>query len=330
MIAALRLGVLAWPFWNAEERRLRALWRLALHGLGVSIVWTLIGWTGALAAGAIGGAAVLYGLNVLGVIAVTWLAARVLDRRPFPDLGLRARRGYLADVALGTAIGGFCMATIAIVEDVLGLATYAPRVGSIEALAQALPAIGSSFTVFVGVAIVEELVSRGYHLTNLAEGLARPGAPRHPLATMAALAISSGVFGLGHAQNPSATPVSVAFIAVGGVFLAIGYLTQGDLAVPIGAHLGWNFFQNLLGMPVSGMTDFHQGALVTRTEIGDDLWSGGAFGPEAGLTGLVGMGLGIALTVAWVRARTGRVRVVARFGTPPRRTTGVPDSALGA
>lgn len=329
MFAAL-FTRLAWPFWNPEERRLRALWRLAIHGVAVGLVWTLVGWTGALASGAIDGAAVLYGINVLGVISVTWLAARVLDRRRFTDLGLRLRRGYLVDVALGTLIGGACMGAIALLEDVFGLATYAVRVDSGETLARALPAIGSSLTVFVGVAIVEELVSRGYHLTNLAEGLARTGKPRHPTATLAALGLSAAMFGVGHAGNDSASLISVAFITFGGVFLAIGFLTQGDLAVPIGAHLGWNFFQNLLGMPVSGITELHAAALVTRTEIGDDLWSGGPFGPEAGLTGLFGMGLGIALTVGWVRARTGRFRIIARFGTPPQRAERAPVAAAGA
>lgn len=314
---------LAWPIWNAEERRMRALVRLGLHGVALALLMGAAGRATDPIARALARpgaplpiAPVWYGLSLLAAIVATWLCARAIDRRRFTELGLRVRRGYLADVALGAAIGGICMASIAIAEDVLGLASYSARYASGAQLLEALPAIASSLLVFVAVAMMEELVSRGYHLTNLAEGLGRGRARSHRGATIGALAISSAAFGLGHASNPSATWVPIALIAVGGVFLALGYLMQGDLALPIGVHLGWNFFQNLLDMPVSGMTDFRDGAVVVRVETGNDLLTGGAFGPEAGLLGLAAMGLGIALSLGWIKARTGRTRILARFGRP--------------
>lgn len=316
---------LAWPIWNREERRIRALLRIAIHGALITLLLTasrpaiepiaqMLRSSGA----APPTAAVAFGRNLFCIIVATWICARALDRRRFTDLGLRPRRGYLGDVALGVVIGGLCMAAIAVAEDVLLLARYTLRIASGADLLAAAPAIGSSISVFIGVAIMEELVSRGYHLTNLAEGLADPRSHRHVTASLGAVAISSVMFGLGHAANPSASSVAIAVIALGGVFLALGYLMQGDLAIPIGVHLGWNFFQNLFGMPVSGMTDFREGALFVRVETGSDLVTGGAFGPEAGLLGVAAMTLGIALTLGWIRARTGRTKILARFGRTAR------------
>ncbi|MFO0943531.1 MAG: hypothetical protein U0930_22575 [Pirellulales bacterium] len=82
------LQLVAWPFYNRNERRLRALWRLFLH-LVVAIILMLIPYLvlGAIAS-ALGAAEVLESETVAGVIQsmAFALAALVcfvlLDRRP--------------------------------------------------------------------------------------------------------------------------------------------------------------------------------------------------------------------------------------------------------
>jgi membrane protease YdiL (CAAX protease family) len=307
------LARLLWPVWNAEERRPRALVRIAVHAVLVTLVLVLIGRFSPWWRGTPWGIPLAFGLETAGVFGVTWLAARALDRRPFAALGLMPRPGYALDLALGVLIGGACMGAIALVEIAFGWASYAPR---IDAWGEIAPATGRALVVFGAIAIVEEVISRGYHLVNLAEGLACGPVPR-PRAVALAVALSSAGFGLAHAWNPSATLLSTALIACGGVLLAVGFLTQGDLAIPIGVHFGWNYFQNLFDMPVSGQDDYAGAAIVVRTELGPDLATGGAFGPEGGLTGLGGMLLGIALTLAWVRARQGRLSLAPRLGLAP-------------
>jgi membrane protease YdiL (CAAX protease family) len=305
--------------WSPEERRLRALLRIALYvmlmavaigGAGWLTPWQ---WVDPLAA-----LAIFFGLQMLFVLALTWFAARAIDRRRFVDLGLAPRSGYVSDVVFGVAAGGGCMGAIAVVEQMTGWAVYDARVADAGAIVDALSAIGTSFSIFVAVAVIEELTFRGYAITNLGEGLARRGAGGpHPVAAGGALVLSSIAFGVAHAENPSASWVSIAYIAFGGVFLGTSYLLRGDLAMPIGLHLGWNFFQNLLGMPVSGRGEFAGAALLSRLETGPDVATGGAFGPEAGLTGLCAMALGIAMTLGWVRVRAGRLAIDPRLGRPP-------------
>jgi hypothetical protein len=87
------------------------------------------------------------------------------------------------------------------------------------------------------------------------------------------------------------------------------------LAIPIGLHITWNFFQgNVFGFPVSG-TD--AGATFIAIEQGGDaLVTGGAFGPEASLIGIGAMVLGCALTVLWVRLRYGSAGIREKLATP--------------
>ena len=168
--------------------------------------------------------------------------------------------------------------------------------------------------MFIAVAIIEEVIFRGYPLHNVCEGLKARGASRGARAAIATL-LTSLAFGVAHAANPNASAMAVLFIAFGGIFLASGLLFSGDLAIPIGAHLGWNFFQNCFGMQVSGQ-QFEAATLFRRDELGPDFATGGAFGPEAGLEGLCAMALGTILTLCWIRVRTGSLVLHPRFDSP--------------
>ncbi|WP_254824086.1 hypothetical protein [Haloglomus halophilum] len=107
-------------------------------------------------------------------------------------------------------------------------------------------------------------------------------------------------------------------IAIAGVFLAPGYVLSGELAIPLGLHLSWNYAQGVLfEFPVSGVG---LGVAVVRTrETGPDLVTGGRFGPEVGLLGVVAILVGIAAIAWWVRARTGRLGLEPGVWTPDLR-----------
>jgi hypothetical protein len=101
-----------------------------------------------------------------------------------------------------------------------------------------------------------------------------------------AIALASVAFGLIHAANDHATALSVTSNALGGIMYALAFVRTSRIWMPIGLHAAWNFVQGtLLGFPVSGATDWSVG-LVRQAEVGNDLLTGGAFGPEGGLVGI--------------------------------------------
>jgi uncharacterized protein len=162
------------------------------------------------------------------------------------------------------------------------------------------------------------MLSRGYHMRNMAEGLNfRAIGPRAAL--LLAYLISSSIFGLLHLGNDNASWVSTVPTSLSpGCSWAWGFLLTGELAIPIGLHITWNFFQgNVFGFPVSGMQA--AASFIAVQQGGPDAWTGGAFGPEAGLIGLMAMALGMLLTVLWVRMRYGSARIQDRLAiyTPP-------------
>ena len=321
------------PFFDEVTGRLRAPWRLLLQYLAYTVTVPLLvnllagafllagtgagsSSTSALAGSpllpVIGGVA---GLG--GALLSVWLAGRFLDRRPFADFGFHLSVGWWLDLLFGMALGALLMTTVFLVQSGLGWVTVT---GSFESLVPGAPfwlAVLVPATLFVCVGFYEELVFRGYQLRNAAEGLNSSSlGPRG--AVVLAWALSSAFFGYLHAANPSATILSTANVALAGLMLGCGYVLTGELAIPIGLHVTWNFFQGtVFGFPVSGLR-IGGATFLSIEQGGPDLWTGGPFGPEGGLLAPAAMALGIVLTALWVRLRRGRVAVHVPIANGPR------------
>lgn len=306
--------------WNDEERRVRALWRVILHGLTLvvlAIVMSVL--AKLLGLGSIGGLSARGTVIVALVVALgTFICGRGLDRRRLVDFGLELSPRWWADLGAGVVIGAISMALIFVVELGAGWLTIEARaVGGAPGQPFAL-ALVDPFVVFIAVGFYEELLSRGYHLRNLAEGLRglKLGVEIGPGAALVlATLLSASVFGMLHLGNHNASAISTINIGLAGCMLAAGLIWTGQLALPIGLHLGWNFCQgNVFGFAVSGNL---VGPRVFAIEQGGDpLITGGAFGPEAGLIGLAAMLVALGLQALWTRVAHGQLRVHHELSAP--------------
>ncbi|HET7273505.1 MAG TPA: CPBP family intramembrane glutamic endopeptidase [Rubrobacter sp.] len=256
--------------------------------------------------------------GLVGAALTVWLAGRFIDRRPFADFGFHLGAGWWLDFLFGIVLGALLMTVVFLVELGLGWVRVA---GAFETYGTDAPFVISLLlpaAAFLCVGFSEETVFRGYQLKNAAEGLNYPAlGPRG--AVLLAWVSSSVFFGLLHADNPSATPVSTFNIVLAGLMLGFGYVLSGELAIPIGLHVTWNLFQGAVyGFPVSGFGPFGATLLATK-QGGPDLWTGGTFGPEGGLLGPAAMLLGILLIGLWTRLRTGKISLHAPIAEGPYR-----------
>jgi membrane protease YdiL (CAAX protease family) len=137
----------------------------------------------------------------------------------------------------------------------------------------------------------EELLSRGYWLQNLSDGLNKS----------LGVLLSSAIFALAHVFNPNLSWQAFLGLFLSGLFLAYGYVRTKQLWLPIGLHIGWNFFEGtVFGFPVSGQYYYQ---LVRQTVIGPDIITGGAFGPEGGLLLLPALLIGAIGVYGYTRNR---------------------------
>lgn len=321
-------------FWNEQQRRLRTLWRL----LGTTLLFTVLMILLGLASGAIAAlwmavagtspqvallelssspgfrmAGSLFGLLI--VLAGMWITARLIDRRPFADFGFRLDGDWWVDLGFGLALGALLMAGIFLIEWAAGWIAITGTLQTANSSQSFALALVPPLVIFLAVGIYEELISRGYLLQNLAEGLDWPVLKTRGAIVLAWL-LSSLLFGLAHASNPNATVISTFNLILAGIFLGLGYVLTGELAIPIGLHITWNFFQGVVfGFPVSGLAPAT--TFIAIVQGGPDLWTGGAFGPEAGLMGILAMLAGSLLVLLWVHWRRGQIALQDGVARPP-------------
>ena len=284
-------------FLSRDERRLRAGWRLGGQFLLMVVFFLIMGVPLGLLMlvfPALPGEAILLASTLISFLAITasvYLARRFLDRRSFGSLGLGWNRQAAADLLYGVMVAGLMMGLVFLVEWAAGWLSFEGFAWQFESWPRVLVECALIAFVFMLVGWHEELLSRGYWLQNLGEGLNLPWG----------VSLSSALFALAHIANPNVSWGALLGLFAAGLFLAYGYLRTQQLWLPIGLHIGWNFFEGtVFGFPVSGSFFYR---LIRQSISGPELITGGEFGPEAGLIILPMMALGAGLIYWFTRQR---------------------------
>lgn len=197
-------------------------------------------------------------------LAVMWIFARVIDRRPLLPFGFQLRHPFPAHLLQGIIWGAGANLLVFVILWVAGSLT----VVNVEIV---FGVFGFLFLSLLFAAAQEELLIRGYVLNNLLKST-RP---------WLALALSSLVFALFHLSNPNVSLIGLINIVLAGLFLGVYYMHRQNLWLPISLHFAWNFMQGpILGSPVSGI---NIPSWLTLEFSGSDVITGGAFGFEASI-----------------------------------------------
>jgi hypothetical protein len=294
-------NLLSWIFISPAEPRLRAGWRLLLQTILMvimGIVLTII--TQPILGRIFDPNLSLFVSQIMELIifgASIYIARRFLDKRSFASLGLKLDQTVLPDLLAGIGITFMMMGLIYILETSLGWLKFESFAWQADTIENVAVNVFAFFVVFILVGWNEELLSRGYHLQTVASGIN----------LFWGMVISSAVFGLLHLGNPNATWVSTAGIFFAGILLAYGYIRTGQLWLSIGMHVGWNFFEGVVfGFPVSGLDIYR---LIRHQIQGPEIWTGGAFGPEAGLVVLPALVIGFVLIYLYTIKRTPAIKL---------------------
>jgi len=204
--------------------------------------------------------------NLVSTLCLVWFLMKVIDDEPFIQLGLHLKN-RLNNIILGLLLGFLIML-------LGGLIIYYFDDLQFYKLNYDVNEIILSIVLFTIVAIVEEVLFRGYILRNL----------MYSFNKYFALFLSSVLFSLMHGANPNMDWFSFLNLFLAGILLGVSYIYTKNLWFPIALHFSWNFFQTLFGFNVSGQ-DFY--SLIEFRISEKNILNGGNFGFEGSILSII-------------------------------------------
>lgn len=300
--------------WNDAERRPRSPIRITV---GIVLVFLFAGLGGGYRPTPLtGDGPVTEAINNLvrgmpqaaGIVLGVVLVSVLIDRRTFTDLGVDLESGvwrrFAGGLALGTGI-----TTLSVVGGALvGFYEIAGIQMTGGPVVWLLLVVVTGFSQLITV-IAEELLARGYLITNVMEGLnGVPSIPRR-VAAGVAVAIASIFFYFTHSARGEVFGIMAAGLSV---LLGVAYVLTADLSVPIGIHFGVNLAGGLIGTQPLSVSLVQ---LATDTTVAESL----VLPNEAVAVRLVGAVIAIGLLLWWYRSMSGEVRVVSSISQPTLR-----------
>ena len=203
---------------------------------------------------------------------------RYVDRRSVASLGFAPRGPWLRFLAIGVLFGAG-MQGIALGFEV---ASGAARVTGHGALVADVRIVAIAVLVFLAAAFSEEMSMRGYVLQNLWE----------EWGVGPAVGLSSIAFAALHLGNPHSREqagLTAAGLCLFALWACMSLVWSGSLWLALGAHMAWNVCEGpVFGLPVSGV-DMPMPTVLDVSVNGPQWLTGGAFGPEAGLSAIIAL-----------------------------------------
>ncbi|HUP88475.1 MAG TPA: type II CAAX endopeptidase family protein [Longimicrobiales bacterium] len=224
--------------------------------------------------------------TLMAAVAAGVFLLKTLERRPIADMGIPLNKRVPRQFGAGLLLGTIGIAVGCLVLLLFGALRYADEGGTFGAW---LGLTASALWYLLIPAAAEEALFRGYAFQKLVAAFG----------PWIAVVIASAGFAWAHRNNPSINAIALANIFVAGVVLSLAFLRTRSLWFATGVHLGWNWSMGaLFDLPISGLELFNA-PLYEPRDRGPAWLSGGAFGPEAGLAGLLALGF-IAAGIVWV------------------------------
>jgi len=207
-------------------------------------------------------------VDTMTIFIVIFILLKVLDNKGLKDIGFNSISENRFELLCGLILGAVSMTIVFILllvsnNIVLSNSLIKPNFSS---------SILIGIPLFILVAISEETICRGYIL-NILNQMEKP---------WLSVVMSSAIFAVMHIANPNAKLVGILNIFLVGLLFSFMYIRTKSLWMPIGYHFTWNYFQgNIFGFPVSGQTQ--QSGIYIIKSIKENIFTGGAFGPEGGI-----------------------------------------------
>lgn len=216
----------------------------------------------------------------IAILAVATAGIQLLRRKPVTEVTGALNLRWFGHLLAGCLVGTALMLVPALFLTLGGWIGW-------QAMAPGWSALAPALLLMAGVAVAEELLFRGVLFQRLIDGVG----------VWPAQLLIAALFVMTHMGNPNlegATRLwAGANIFLASILFGLAWVRTSSLALPIGIHFMANVTQGvILGFGVSGTTE---PSLFAPRFLTDLTWlTGGAFGLEASLPGLLAVILAVA------------------------------------
>lgn len=226
------------------------------------------------------------------LVLLLYFNSRIIDKIPFIEYGL-----ILTKYTVIYFLAGIIIASISVIIMLFfGAYIGALKFNTVATTLKVHSVMSFAFKMIL-VAFIEEAVFRGYLYTNIQNSL--QSLFNHPYWSMAlALFFSSILFSLAHFNTNHFSTITFIGLLINGIVWCVPFILTKNLGLSIGMHASWNFVQHLLGFTMSGNEPVY--SIYNINNIGPKIITGGPYGPEAGLLGLLGYLLMLHLSIMFV------------------------------
>ena len=258
-----------WLFYGPKE--LRAGWRLLIFFAILSVLFTVKGVIDRRMIRVIDKDTwflVAEALVFFMFLLASWIMAKI-EGRTVADYGLPGSRAFRGQFWQGLVAGCVSLTVLLVALRAAGVF----RFGAIGMHGADIWKWGALWGVaFVGVALKEDFMFRGYAQFTLSTGIG----------FWPAAAVWSALFGVGHLGNSGENWAGALAVVAYGLFACLLLRHTGNLWMPIGFHVGWDWSETYLyGVADSGnLTSRH---LFNPSFSGPSWLTGGTVGPEGSL-----------------------------------------------
>ncbi|UMZ72618.1 CPBP family intramembrane glutamic endopeptidase [Natranaerofaba carboxydovora] len=200
---------------------------------------------------------------LLGIL----LVLKLIDKSSIAEIGLDSIRDNFRDLVSGLMLGALSIVLIFTFLFTLDQISIEKSLFQPEFT----PHIFYGLYLFVLVGVIEEVFARGYCMKKVLN---------HDNVLVPVIG-SSVIFMVMHLMNPDLSFLGLFNILLIGILFAYMFIKTGNLWMPIGYHITWNYFQgNIFGFSVSGMS---MEGIYNVSSMEENIMTGGGFGLEGGL-----------------------------------------------
>lgn len=206
-------------------------------------------------------------IGMLITLLTIYMVLRLIDKKRLKDIGLINIKKGFKHLAYGLLFGAVSMTLIFVIL----LLTKNIKVTNSFMEPQFSWSTLTGLILFIFVGLNEEIFARGYCMMVL----------RQTGKKWVPIIVSSAIFSAMHLGNPNVKILGLINIFLVGILFAYMAVKTNNIWMSIGYHITWNYFQgNVFGFSVSGLDST---GLYGIKVVNDNLLTGGAFGPEAGI-----------------------------------------------